>query len=374
MSTTSKPSDGHHTQDERLFFLASEYRRALYWAIGGLVLLAPIAWYIGIHIQRRGPVDTAVSVCILLGIAIWLSQFLLTRIRIDHAGVGRRFLWMWDLWSWDEFQSGTVQGGRSQHEFLTPHRYWWKQKLNFELLDEGDRKAVSASISSVWVQPVPSRVPEVLTLSMKWPDRHRVHLSADGVEILNKREKRSYRWADAVSLTIWRVEKQRQDFRELILTLPDEDVRLIRVRTPHGGQSQNWKGPPSDEIDAFIRSVVTPEKLRDFSLSGEANSIEELDARYAQLNLKDKEFTTVLKWNCRFWWGLTALIPLMLPFPDFLPMLLMNMFMAGAFQWWFIGQKQTASKHLREYETERRSFETRLVSDTEPALRPPHGS
>lgn len=336
-----------------MFYLSAELRRAACWGIAGGLFLAPVAWYVFAHVQQRGIVDQICGVAILLLGSVWLSQYLLPRMRVDKQGIRRRLLWMWDLWTWDEFASGTVRGGFYANQFVSVDRPWWRRKLTLGFLESQDEMAIGDLIRRIWVPPNAEPIPERLTIRLKWPDRRCLHLSQNGLETEKRQERQSYEWKDVTSLTIWRAEPGRHDFRELELVLPDQKVKLVRREADGGGEWNNWINYSSEQVGTAMCQFLDVDCIRDFALKGQAKNLEELEARYTRKMVAQEEALTCMKWCCRIMWGLVAIMPLLFPWPNWLSMGLMTALLGISGQWLYRDTKRTAEELQRAFEVER---------------------
>lgn len=358
-------SDDHQT---RFFYVSGELRRSAGWAIAGGLLLAPVSWYVFAHVQQRGIHEQIIAVVLLLLVALWFSQYLLPRVRIDDRGVSRRILWTWDLWSWEEFASGTLQGGFSANEFISSARPWWRRTLSLGYLEQEDQTAIGGWIRRVWTPPHIEAIPETLSLRLSWPDSRTLRLSGNELEIGRRQNHQTYGWSDVISLTIWRVEPGRPDFRELELILPDQKVQLLRHRTKEGVEAKNWSSCSSEVVAAAFTLYIGAERVRDFALSGPTRSLGELDARHARQMVKQTESQQALKWCSRGMWGIVLLMPLLMPWPGGMVMCLLTAPLALAIQWMQNDIKRSALKLQQSFEAERATYPDQNSQQLEPPL------
>jgi hypothetical protein len=354
----STPEHSVHNSDQQthFYYLSRELRRAACWGIGGALLLAPIQWYVFAHIQQRGIADQIIGVLFFVLVALSLLQCLLPRIRVDKTGVSRRSLWTWDLWSWDEFASGTLRGGFSANQFVSAARPMWRRKLSLGVLEPADAVAIGDLIRRVWVLPDVGPVPETLTIQMRWPGRPRLHLSRSGIKIEKAGVRQSYGWQELKSITIWRAETGRQDFREMELILPDQKFKLLRRESDSGGEWNNWTSCSSELASAAICRFADPSSLYDFALQGPARTLEELAARHFRQLRARSEAVTGTKWCSRLMWGLAAIMPLLFPWPNSIGMVLMTTLLAAAVHWLYKDTKRELEELHRTFNVERAAF------------------
>ncbi len=304
MAGQSKTSGSDNLVRVQWFSLKSELRRAAPWGILGLVLIVIVTaglYAAGLAPPRHGPLLTLL-VAVLLA-AIFLAQYLLPRVRVDDERISRRILWWWDLWPWEAFEAGEVQRGAGKCNFRLSTEPFWCRELNLELLEDDDAEVLLSLILRVWTPPPVPDCPEELILKLTWQGRPTVVLTAEGV-CLRPRGKRSsdvsrevaigssaagefIPWSDVQCVRIWRLQPDRDDFRELLIRWDGGEVKLRRRR--NGEDTQNWTGPTAELISAWLLRQQAIPMLEDYALLGEPRTLAELDAREEREAPREKD-------------------------------------------------------------------------------------
>lgn len=330
--------------------------------MGGCLLMAPVGWWQFVFVQGRNRFDQTMVVLIFLGGAMWFSQYLWPRIRVDTRGISRRLFWRWDLWSWEEFESGHVRQGVIARSYKNPDRPWWRRKLQLGLLDDSDSESIDRLIQQVWAPYPDDRNATNVEFRLNWPDRRVVSMSAEGVTIRRSNSEVVWRWGDVSSVEIWRVETGRADFRELQLSLPGQSLKL-RQFVHQGQEHMTWRGASAESIAAVIVRNVNVSILRDFALSGTAGSQAELEARM-EISLRRIRESDQIQWwcLCLAWLGVLACL-LVLPWPN-------AWFMSGFLAFQVIAMhtmihisKRDFRRQMREWETQREAFQVQENQD-----------
>ncbi len=301
------------TPERREFHLLPELRRSALWAIGGCLLIAGLLFVIQAP-KLRGLIERAgFALPFILG-AIWLFQYRMSRLRVDADGISKRVLWWWDLWPWEAFTDGRIHQGITQHGYEFPTQPWWSRKLELGLLPPTDAREVDSLIRRVWQPPEPAPRPEVLKIKLDWPRTKQIELTPQRIVISRKQRQRVYRWQKVSELVIWRLESGRRDFRELHLVL-DEEALVFRRKPSQGSEASNWTGVPAEVLSSYLINSVCPERVQDFALTGESNSLDEVNAR-ANRSEKERHELTKIRWSSAVLFGFAAVIlVLILPWP-----------------------------------------------------------
>jgi hypothetical protein len=91
------------------FPMAPELRRSAVYALAGMLMAAGlVAW---LQQQAVPGVDQELleKISLLAALAALLMLLVFRwRLRVDEAGISRRRVVGWDLWSWDDFRNGRV--------------------------------------------------------------------------------------------------------------------------------------------------------------------------------------------------------------------------------------------------------------------------
>ncbi|HVJ68347.1 MAG TPA: hypothetical protein VM510_10205 [Caulifigura sp.] len=302
------------SQTSRQYPLQRQLRRAALWAVLGIGVLLGAIWardIAGLKPPKAPPVSHVVPFFALF--AAFISQYLLPRIRVDDAGIHRRILLWWDLWPWEDFTEGRVSHGTYIHGYRHRDKPFWAQRLELSALEPEVAKEIDGLIKRIWTPPALPECPEALTVTLKELGRPSLALTADGITFTRRERTVSCRWADLPWVRIWRLEADRADFRRLIFHLPDRQIRLGRP-THNGQQLQTWVGPSAEVVSRFV--LAHARRVEDFAINGDAQTLDELEAkRELQLGgLKQK--VLVMKRCCWFVAALCLAIPLACPWPQ----------------------------------------------------------
>lgn len=350
------------TRQARSFYLAGEFRRSALWAIAGCLLILVVIWCFDVAPAQQGAGRKWPLTVVLGLIAVWLSQYLIARIKVDDEGLRRRIAWWWELWPWEAFVEGQVRLGRSRFGYEFPMRPWWRRTLALDFLEEADALAIRELIGRVWRERSPAEVPEALSLQLNWPDSRRVELTAEEIAVTKKQERVAYAWDIVQGVEIWRLEHGRRDFRELELRFPDQ---RLTWREHHDRDHGNWTGGSSEVVASVLQQHVDPELVRDFALYGPAKTQEEIDRRQARDEAQRAEVESVMKWCVRGMWVLTAAMPFMFPWAKGLVMMFHTGLLAIAMQWMRRERARQIDVRLRNCELQRATLpEQRDCSDT----------
>ena len=301
-----------------VYSVAAEWRRVLLLAIVGCISLAAIAWIVDEQVVQRGIAHRLTIVAIFGGPAGWFAQLLLPSIQVDRLGISRRVLWWWDCWSWDSFAEGRIHPGFMAHSFERPESPWWCRKLQLGYLEEGDIQTIEGLITVIW-KPRSATVPEAIEFKIQWPDGRHVVFDKTELTISSKWGETRHRWEAVLGIEIWRLEPGRRDFRELIVRLPDQEVKLHQWNH-QGQQCNNWTGIQAELMASYLSQHVDATRWQDFSLTGEPRSLSELDARAERQEQQIREANRVTAWCLPVMWGLSLSPPLWMPWPNCLAM------------------------------------------------------
>lgn len=297
------------------YHLSHELRRAARWAVGGCLLMAPVGWWQFVFVQGRNRFDQTMVVLIFLCGAMWFAQYLWPQLRVDTRGISRRLLWGWDLWSWEEFESGHVRQGVIARSYKNPDRPWWRRQLQLGFLDDSDSESIDRLIHQVWTPYPDDRNATSVEFRINRPDRRVVCMSTQGITIRRHNTETAWRWGDVSLVEVWRVEPGRADFRDLRLSLPGQSLKL-RQFINQGQECMTWRGASAEAIAAVIVRNVRASILRDFALDGAARSRAELDARQ-ELGLRRNRESDQIQWWClRLAWLVVLACPLVFPWPN----------------------------------------------------------
>ncbi len=196
-------------------------------------------------------------------------------------------------------------------------------------------------------------LPEAFELQFGW--RRIIRLTPAHIVIVLKTKEFTYHWDEVTSVELWRLTPDRNDYRELRINLPDQEVHLRRFL--HQGQEcMTWRGPDSEAIAGFICLHASPSRILDFSLHDAPASLEELNARHQRHMLKSTETLQVMKWSVRCSWGTIAFIPVIMPWPNSLFMVAMYSMLGFAMHWMYRDAVRKHQHQLNEFDGQRKAL------------------
>jgi hypothetical protein len=241
--------------EHRVFRIAPELCRSLYYAIAGAILLSSVAWWVESTVKLHAGVHVVSVVFALVGL---LTIYPLSwRLELDGEGLVRRRLGLRDDWRWDDFASGRVEK-HYQFMLLDPERPWWRRKLVLDSLLDADRQQVLAALNRHYRLPAAPPLPESLTIRFRLNGT--ATFARHGIQVAERGQPADYRWADVQHLHIARGDALRRDFAELNLVLPVREIEL-RMVTHQGGTSPTWRGATAEEINNFLLAHVPEERV-----------------------------------------------------------------------------------------------------------------
>ncbi len=291
--STSEPSE----LPVREFRLGAEYRRCAWYVVLGSACTVSVAGFLRLRglVVAQGGWTTFV----LGGAAILAAAFGLVfvayrwKLRVDHMGIARRQLWNWDLWSWDEFQSGKIK--RHGDCFLSFARPWWRNGLTFGLLEDGDRKFLLAACK-FFFQPTEEQPCQPLpgSISLRYQLFCTVTFREDGVSGRDGRSNFELGWSDVKQVRLLYFDHWSPDLCQIELDLPNRTLRIEApntITTP-GQRTQrvvNHKVIPSS-VAHFLKTCVSSEKLAKYALHGPPETLSEYDYRCRKLRRALRNF------------------------------------------------------------------------------------
>ncbi len=251
----------------------------MYLAAGAILVWIACIWIVVNLPQKNGWVIFFVPAMFTLsaGELLWLLRW---RLAIDERGVWRRRLWRWELWSWEDFASGSLKYAVGDHALFDAKRRRGRRMLSLGMLTAADHEHIWQRIERVLRVAEPAVVDEPLEfkrlITLWWSD-------ADTIRLGPANRQQTYRWQDVESLEIRRLRRDRPDFRDLILTLPDRELHL-RWRIEDGREQQNWIGPQPDALARYMQVHVPADRQVVMPLLDEALSEVEVGAQLRLLN------------------------------------------------------------------------------------------
>lgn len=301
----------------RWLWLDAQYRRACLWGMAGCVVF-PLAAFV---IQQWAPLPrdwTEIAMFSALGL-LALGRCLLPVVRVDASGVHARWWWTWDVWTWEEFQSGSVRLGIDLGGFANERRPWWRRKLSLALLADGDRTEVCQLIERIRVTPAPGPLPEQLTVTMEWPRSERLTISREGLTIRKRQVTFDFQWAEVRSVEVWQLEHGRPDFRELLLEVGAHKL-FLRQFQQHGMDCRTWKENNCEELLGTFRKYLAPDQLLMCAENSPPESMRELEHRLERLRASLRELRVLDRTLGSGMGLLAASMLVMLPWPGSLGM------------------------------------------------------
>ena len=232
--------------------IAGELRRCCWYGILSAFPLAAAFFVNARFVQNRGPVDVFVG-CVLYALLVAAMVVPLRwRVRIDQHGISRRLLFRWDLWPWAALASGRV---RKLHPFTLhdPERPWWRRRLRLGCMASSDIQEVIAMVNTHYKLPPPPDIPAALTI--KYAFRCSAAFDRNGIHLMIRDIPHNYLWRDLRDVHIVRMDPLRRDFKSLVITLPDQEIKLKLV-THEGGTSPSWRGATAEELNEYLLQCV----------------------------------------------------------------------------------------------------------------------
>lgn len=290
----------------REYYLRTELRRAVVWAMLGMVLLAALSLYLRVRANKPLWDFNSVSGTIMFGaFALMLCQFLGPRLRIDQYGIWIRRLRKWECWSWDEFADGKIRIGMRPLTYESPEHPLFTHRLNLGAFEESDAQEIDSLVRSIWM-PAPSAiVPERLTVRVEWPNKATLTLSPEGITVAKKDRQSSYLWKELIGIDIWRSDARATFFRKMTIALPDQKVMVRTSRSE------------AEMLLGYIHSApnIAPTKVRDYALHGEPKTVDEWEARRSLAAAHWNEMRRMQKIVCWVLGFTFVLIPFMFKWP-----------------------------------------------------------
>ncbi len=270
--------------DSQVYRLAPEYRRSAVYAMVGFVFLGVVGAGLGISVLDRKPSETALVGIVYGTVAAAMILPLRWRLRLDDAGIARRWLWRWDRWSWDDFASGEIEK-KPPFTFVDRRRPWWRRRLALAYLAKADRKHVIETINRHYRMPAPAPMGDRLVL--RYGFRKIAELDWRGVRLTTRGESCEFAWTDVQRVHITRFDPLRRDFTRLALTLPGHEIELA---TYHDGTSSSWRGSGAAEANEFLLAHVPADRI-DINVEGERpRKIEDVRKMLARERERERSF------------------------------------------------------------------------------------
>jgi len=268
------------------FRLAPVWRRCAIYGIIGVLLVIAAEWWLSLVVLNRNPgfgfiwAPFAVFGIILLG---W-------RLRVDEEGIGRRRIFRWELWPWRAFEQGLIHKGKGHFTYRWSDKPWWERELTFLYLKEADRDYIWKLSQQHWKAPPLPQLPENLSIGFFGLHFRRIaRFGQEGLWFGPKDQPKFYEWSEVRKLLIVRLERDRQDFRKLELTLPDQTLTL-QLRKGNYGYYPNWSGAPASVIVRMLQHFVTLDATETYALIGSPTSLAEAAYRLDEFKRRTSGF------------------------------------------------------------------------------------
>ena len=168
-------------------------------------------------------------------------------LRIDDQGIGRRFLFRWDVWSWADISSGRIEK-RHPYTLVDPKCPWWRRKLSLEYMTRADISHTMEVINTYYQLPTAPQVPDILEIKYGAFRRRLARFDSKGVHLQGGRDMRQYLWSEVRRVHVTRMDPLRHDFKSLELVLPDREIELKLVSTQYGTHP-SWSGATGEAVD-----------------------------------------------------------------------------------------------------------------------------
>ena len=248
--------------------MAPGLRRSCWYVLGSLPIIVAVVLGVANFGGNRGPADFIAVFLPLALLGLAMVMFLCWKLHVDDRGVSRRVLFRPDLWSWDDFASGSITKAYP-YTFVDPRRAWWRRKLRLGYLSEHDIAQVVGVINAHYRLPPPPEVPE--RLEIKYGFGREAIFDANGIHLLIKGWPHEYQWSDVLHVHIERTEPLRRDFRSLEIALPDQKIEL-QLLAHQGCTSPTWRGAAVEVINEMLLKNVREKIVEDSRLDGAPTS------------------------------------------------------------------------------------------------------
>jgi hypothetical protein len=276
--------------------LAPEYRRCALYVVVAAGALPVVAWLARHLVPQRTSANWVGLLVMNVLIAVAGLAVLGWRLRLDATGIARRRLLTWDLWPWGAFRDGRIKEDVQWATFHWPGHGWWRDRLTLQLLREEDRETALRTIDKFWVRQEPPGLPKELLI--RYAFQRQAEFSARGIVLTHRGVVRRFHWDDVHSVRIDRLERARNDFRELELVLPGEILRFQAHRA-NGQTSHTWSGgrdqerPESAVVAGLILRYAPPGRVLVYSLTEPPASPHEWARARERLERREKDMRQV---------------------------------------------------------------------------------
>jgi hypothetical protein len=273
------------SQLTREFSMAARYRRCGWYVFLGMLALLGIA----ATLRVNGPLALAdpnwpsffagssFVIAAAVGLLVVVHRW---RLRIDERGIARRRFRTWDLWPWEEFRTGQVQGSRNG--FTSAQRPAWRNSIALSLLDEDDHEFVLAVCKASY-RPAEHAVPILeRELVLRYQVFSKIAFRAEGISGSNKYGEFSFPWSEVKEVRLVYVEHWSRQIRGIELDLPESTLAIAAISGVSGPGIQREGALNSRAIqiiDAFLTHCVPAGKLARHAVHGPPQSLAECERR-----------------------------------------------------------------------------------------------
>lgn len=280
----------------REFRMRAEYRRCAWYVLVGVILsigLAALLKHQGLVPRQGSWISFAIGSIFFLLPAIWLLIAVHRwRLRVDENGIARRRLWKWDLWSWEEFESGEIR--RRLYTFESTRRPLWRRSLSFDLLNTDDRRFVLGVCNHFYRPPIEPDSPLGQTVSLKYQIFWTVTFSETGVAGINSKGKYDLSWSDIQIVRLIYFAHEISELHKIELATPGRNIIIfgaIRITTAEGTRGVPEPKVIPRHVEQFLLRHVPRDKLLKCAISGPPTSLAEYHYRTDQLQRRLRNST-----------------------------------------------------------------------------------
>ena len=241
-------------------------------------------------VQGKGWLDVLPHLLLAAAAAIPLRW----RLRINEQGVARRRLLRWDLWPWEDFESGRIEK-RHANKLYDPRRPLLRRWMTLGYMERKDLDEAYTIINARYELPPPPAVPDSLTI--KYGFRRRATFDRQGVQLTKGKTRRHFNWDEVRWIEFVRMDPLRRDFASLAIGLPDDELELKYV-SHQGGTSTTWSGATAEELNELLFRIAPP-GLIDVLIAGEPPTRpEQIGRRLAAVKRKTRELKIICVVAC----------------------------------------------------------------------------
>ncbi|HNT33373.1 MAG TPA: hypothetical protein PKH07_00050 [bacterium] len=200
---------------------------------------------------------------LIASLVLWIV-ILRWQIRADEKGIAVRKLLSWDWWRWEDFENGRIYRSVEPDGFIRFTPDLRIQHLSFAGFRYEDRELLMSLCLKLWKPPAGTDIPKEISVWFprflpKFLQTH-LCLSPEGLRLTHRGRNRDYLWNDVQAVMIGRSTHNHQNFRYLLVALPDRVIRL----SSGSGMGSLWSGSVPEWIVEFLSRHVPEEKRESF--------------------------------------------------------------------------------------------------------------